>query len=186
MNKLKGIVFLTVVVALASSALAAESPFLQAVATTKQTAVMAPYAASIIGANVVCALSVSNVLAAPVGILPAGLSDTQGTVEFYLYNADGSLTVLETATSTLGNGALTADGQLLPGRTLTVFVHEILAAAGLPSDTVFQGYIWVVANFDGVQGTVTTLQTGYGFAQTLNDEPTTSILTFAGYNVNVP
>ena len=43
------------------------------------------------------------------------------------------------------------DGMLMPGMTYTVFLSEILMAAG--HEGPFLGYAWIVGNFDGIAGT---------------------------------
>jgi len=100
------------------------------------------------------AFSVSNVLAAPLSIgdvFKERFPNTDGTLEFYLWDHEANLTFYETDASSPGIG-LSPTGTLGPGKTYRVLLSEILAAAGYKG-TTFAGYAWVVANFDGVQGT---------------------------------
>ncbi len=135
--------------------------------TTSQTAVFAAFLSDVSAPRVQTALSVSNVLAIPDGFQSDFLSpvggDTQGTVEFYLWNADGSPYFFDTGMDpSLGRG-LNEDGTLGPGQTYTVLLNDILGAAGFPvGEQSFAGYGWIVANFDGVAGTynLTIFNTG--------------------------
>lgn len=100
------------------------------------------------------ALSVSNVLAAPLGIgdeMQARFSVTEGTLEFYLWDSNGSLVVYETGPDSPGAG-LSSTGTLSAGQTYRVLLSEVLSAAEYEKDS-FVGYGWVIANFEGVQGT---------------------------------
>jgi len=186
MDKLKVVVFVATMIAVACPAFAADAVFLQAETTTRQTAVLATFVAYS-QSSIETALSVSNLLGTPLGLLPAGLSDTEGTLELYIYGADGSLTVWESDDNSVGNGVLDDDGKLGPGKTWTALLGQILDDAGvLPgSDEVFTGYIWVVANFDAVQGTVLNVYPDFGYSQSLSMEPTMG-LWFGGYPCTLP
>lgn len=175
MSKVRAIVLFTIVIGVAfGTAAAADTPFLQTAATTDQVALLVPFLA-FSEANLDSAISISNTLGAPNGILPTtGLSTKQGTIEAYFFMADGTAVAAETIDNSLGNGVLTASGELKAGRTFTVLLSQILAANNLlpPAGTVVSGYAWVVCNFDAAQGTVTVFYPDYGFAQSLNMEPT--------------
>lgn len=176
MSKVRAIVLFTIVIGVAfGTAAAKDTPFLQAQATTDQVALFIPFMAYSEGAGIDSALSVSNILKAPKGILPTkGLSKTEGTIELYLFSADGDVLGVETSDNSVGNGVLDATGKLKPGCTWTVLLSQILDEAGaLPAENeIASGYGWVVANFDAAQGTVTVFFPDYGFAQSLNLEPT--------------
>ncbi len=100
--------------------------------------------------------SVSNVLVVPAGVRFQGLdlsgTQSRGTIEFYLFDRDGGLSFFETAMNpSLGLG-LDAQGRLGPGRTYTVGLGDILEFLTGSRSTPFDGYAWIVANFDGVAG----------------------------------
>ncbi len=177
MSKLRAIVLLTLVMGVAfGSTMAKDTAFLQTATTASQTAVFVPLLAH--GGGLITAISVSNVLAAPEGILPVeGLSDTTGTIEFYFFRADGEVFFVET------------EQEFGPGETMTIFLDELLSdvEGAIPEETgVFAGYAWVVANFDAVQGVVASFFPDFGFAQSYNMEPTIGGVYFAGIPVVVP
>ena len=137
--------------------------------TTSQTAVFAAFLSDIPDAGVTTAISVGNVLTPAFSnafqSTPRGGGDTEGTLEFFLYNQDGSLITFDTGTDpTVGSG-LNEDGTLGPGQTWTVLMREILTAAGMGPDESFSGYGTLVANFDAVVGTYNVTIFGLGFTQ---------------------
>ena len=137
-------------------------------ATPDQRAIFAVFLASIPAASLDTALSLSNTLQGPPGIqevFDSEFGDLEGTLEFYLWDGFGHLIFYETDLNSPGVG-LSDTGTLLPGQTYRVLLSEILAAAGWAEHLIdpefvndhqgsdaFSGYGWVVANFDGVQGT---------------------------------
>lgn len=178
MNKSRLMLFSAVLLTVALSGTAMASggdtsvAFFHGAGTAKQTAVFASFLSNIPDAadasnSVVTAISVSNILKAP-GSLDTSVfgttvaNDRSGTIEFYLYNKDGTLTTYETTAGSPGSG-LAADGTLAAGQTYTVLLSEILTAASVTVD--FTGYGWVVANFDGVAGTYNVTIFGLGFTQ---------------------
>lgn len=131
-------------------------------ATPDQRAIHAVFLASVPSASLDSALSFTNTLAGPPGIqevFDGAFADLEGTLEFYLWDEFGHMIVYETLPDSPGVG-LTMDGTLTPGLTYRVLLSEILAAADYEQHAIdfnhttdFLGYGWVVANFDGVQGT---------------------------------
>ena len=143
------------------------------------------------GAGIDSALSVSNILAAPNGIFPtAGLSRKEGSIELYIFMANGDVLAVETEDNSIGNGVLDAEGELKAGHTWTALLSQILKGAdALPTDKndVVSGYAWIVCNFDAAQGTVTVFFPDFGFAQSLNLEPTITAGNLqGGIPVDVP
>jgi hypothetical protein len=189
MNRWRAIVFLTIVMAFAlGTATAKDAPFLQVGGTASQTALLMPFLAFDADDGIHTALSVSNILAAPEGLLDlTDMNNLSGNIEFYIYRADGHLIKFETTNSTEGNQVLTSSGRLNPGRTFTISLEEILAAKNeLPEGGAsFVGYGWVVANFDAVQGTVNVFYPDLGFGQALNMEPTFGGVFLAGIPVEI-
>lgn len=97
--------------------------------------------------------SISNIQASPQGSFFHSLSRggvEAGTIEFYLWGQDGEVLAYETGPGSPGFG-LDGEGRLLPGHTYTVQLGDILDELAVPGP--FVGYGWIVANFDGVQGT---------------------------------
>jgi len=180
MSKVRAIVLLTLVIGVAfGTAAAKDTPFLQAQATTDQVALFVPFVAFLNAPgsdnDIDSALSVSNILAAPNGIFPTtGLSRREGSIELYFFTAEGDILAVETEDNSIGNGVLDDQGELKAGRTWSALLSSILAAEdALPADgEIFSGYVWVVANFDAAQGTATVFFPGFGFAQSLDMEPT--------------
>ncbi|MCY3777505.1 MAG: hypothetical protein OXH11_16145 [Candidatus Aminicenantes bacterium] len=133
--------------------------FMAASDTSEQRAVFGSYLVSLPMLGFDTAISVSNVLMAPDGIDVAGGAyegyNKMGTLEIYLYNRDGMMTMHVTSMDSPGTGL--TDGMLDRGETYTVLLSEITG------DMDFVGYGWVVANFDGVAGTRTVF--GPGFSQ---------------------
>lgn len=172
MNKSRAMLFSAVLltVAFVGTAMAGTSvSFMAAGHTTEQSAVHASFLASVPNMDdpsmgITSAISVSNILAAPAGVDAAGGAyegyNKMGTVEIYLYNQDGTMAMYSTDKMTAGSGT-DKDGNLMPGGTYTVFLHELLAAAG--HEGMFIGYAWIVGNFDGIAGTRTVM--GMGFNQ---------------------
>lgn len=139
--------------------------------------------------NVSGAISVSNLLGLPPGIPSTGSSsdklywlskqsDTDGSLEFYCFNRDGTMTSYETTAGSPGSG-LTANGTLGPGMTYTVLLREILTAANHTG--AFNGYCWIVANFDAVAGTYNVTIFGLGFTQSFELLP-----GVGGFQTNLP
>ena len=162
MNKSRAMLFSAVLltVAFGATAMAGTSvSFMAAGHTSEQSAVFASYVVSLPMLGFDTAISVSNVLMAPVGIDVAGGAyegyNKTGTLEIYLYNGDGTMMMHETSMESPGTGL--TDGMLGPGQSYTVLLSEIVG------DMDFAGYAWVVANFDGVAGTRTVF--GPGFSQ---------------------
>jgi hypothetical protein len=180
MSKLRLILFLTVVLVLATgmNAMAAgklgteTAPVLQQAATPEATAVFAALMASLPAANIDTLISISNTMGVPDFVGPVG-EDTQGSIEFFLWNQDGTLIVYDTAQNPELGAGLNADGTLGPGQTYTVFLREIMAELGFDDEEFFTGYGWVVANFDAVQGTynIQLLGPELGFTQNFIFEP---------------
>ncbi len=72
-----------------------------------------------------------------------------GTMTFYFYPQQGSPFSYTTAADSPGAG-LGADGKLATGRTYTVLLSELVAAAG--STDAFTGYVIVITNFTNAHG----------------------------------
>ncbi len=192
MSKVRAIVLLTIVIGVAfGTAAAKDTPFLAVQVTTDQVALFVPFVSFSQGNGVQTALSVSNILAAPDGIFPTtGLSRDEGSIEIYLFEANGDVITFETQDNSIGNGSLDEEGELRAGHTWTAQLSDILGAAdALPTDPndIFTGYAWVVANFDAAQGTSTVFVLDLGFAQSLNMEPTITAGNLqGGIPVDVP
>ena len=112
-------------------------------------------------------LTVSNVVVPP-GLqsefFETGRPSLTGALEFYLFGQDGSLWFHSTENDPgLGQG-LNPFGGLEPGRTFTVELGELLMAAGAEPDRKFDGYLWIVANFDAAAGTCSIIDEGAGGA----------------------
>ncbi len=162
MNKTRAMLCTAVllVVAFGGTATAGTSvSFMAAGHTTDQSAVFGSYLVSLPDLGFDTAISVSNVLMSPKGTnVSGGVGtgyDMMGTLEIYLYNRDGTMTMMETSMDTMGEGL--TDGMLGPGETYTVLLSELV------EDMDFVGYGWIVANFDAVAGTRTVF--GPGFSQ---------------------
>ena len=161
MNKTRAMLCTAVllVVAFGGTAIAGTSvSFMAAGHTTDQSAVFGSYLVNLPDLGFDTAISVSNVLMSPEGTNVSGSHnkyDRMGTLEIYLYQG-GEMMMVETDMDSPGAGLM--DGMLGPGHTYTVLLSELL-----PEGTNFQGYGWVVANFDAVAGTRTVF--GPGFSQ---------------------
>ena len=121
------------------------------------------------------AISVSNILGAPPGDLGDvydAYGDRHGTIEFFLWNRDGTAMWYETSADSPGVG-LDELGYLQPCRTYTVRLAEILSQiTGLPEDdNEFTGYGWVIGNFDAIAGTYNVTIFGLGFTQNFELTP---------------
>ncbi len=121
------------------------------------------------------AISVSNILGAPPGDLGDvydAYGDRHGTIEFFLWNRDGTPMWYETSADSPGSG-LDELGYLQPCRTYTVRLAEILSKiTGLPEvDNEFTGYGWVIGNFDAIAGTYNVTIFGLGFTQNFELTP---------------
>ena len=191
MNKSRAMLFSAVLVTVAfgGTAMAGTSvSFMAGAGTGVQSAVFASYLLNIPSENPMLgfqtAISVSNIMMAPDGVMAGGYGDNyqkMGSLEFYLYNNDGSPPVMyETMMGSPGSG-LEDDGTLMPGGTYTVQLHEILEAAG--ADGMFSGYGWVVANFDAVAGTRTVVNWATGFSEGGDLTPTVDHSGDGGLNI---
>lgn len=182
MRKLKAILFSTLLVvlglgmnAMASSAKGSSAvTFQENAVTTNQSAVFGTLVAVLSESNFDTALSVSNVVATPGGMLDGifgrPTNDDMGTIQFYLFDqSTGQMSSYETQVGSPGHG-LNADGTLGPGATYTVLLSELLNAMGAGPD--FVGYMWVVGNFDAIQGTYSLTSFDVGFTQNYAFEPT--------------
>lgn len=167
-SKNKGIVLLIVLAVIFSvqgALLAQESEFdstafLFGPSTGTQAAVFAVFLAR--QGALDSALSISNVLAAPASVqevLDERFSDLEGTLEFYLWDYDGELYFYETGPDSPGSG-LSEAGTLTPGQTYRVLLSDILNEIEAFDREAFAGYGWIIANFDGVQGTATVTDFG--------------------------
>ncbi|GAB4237162.1 MAG: hypothetical protein Kow00109_10980 [Acidobacteriota bacterium] len=156
--------------------------YLQEAATPARRAVFAQFLAVLPNAEnpamgVDCALSISNVCAAPEGLEPFLLtqpnSPTSGKIWIFLYNADGTPTVYVTGPDHRVGAGLDAQGRLGPGETWTVRLAEILADAwNVPeSEVTFRGYGWVLSEFDCLAGTYNNTIFGLGFTQNFEMVP---------------
>lgn len=167
------------------------SPSLQGVANTaSQRAVFAPFlAATCIVSDcptgeLNTALSITNTLFGPAGVhetYETLFNDLQGTVQLYLWDGFGHLLFYETQAGSPGVGLIQEPGRegfLAPGQTWRVLLSQILDEVDYTQheidfghvEGVFAGYLWVVANFDGVQGT-TNLTDFSTFTQSLVMQP---------------
>lgn len=184
MSKVRAIVLFTIVLGVAfGSAAAKDTPFLQSDGTTDQVALFVPFLAYSEANGIDSALSVSNILGAPDGIFDGAFGDDEGSIELYIFTADGDVLAMETVDNTIGNGVLDDGGELRPGRTWTALLSQILDGVdALPEDPedVFSGYAWVVANFDAAQGTSTVFFPDFGFAQSMDMQPTITVDNLQG------
>lgn len=131
--------------------------FLNQSTTTSQSALLVAFASSIDdGEATSTAISVSNILGVPSGSgFPEG-QDESGPLSFYLFNNIGTVYTFHTADHPDIGFGLDLDGNLPPGGTYSVFLHEILQALHpdrVPADRDFTGYAWIVADFDAAAGT---------------------------------
>ena len=163
MNKSRAMLFSAVLltVAMGGTAMAGSSvSFMAGPGSTNQSAVFASFLAYVPNMDdpsmsIDSAISVSNILGAPgnlMYVVQGGAGEganMMGTVEIYLYGADG-MVMYSTDMMMAGQGT-GMDGMLMPGGTYTVFVSDILMAAG--HEGRFLGYAWIVGNFDGIAGT---------------------------------
>ena len=163
MNKSRAMLFSAVLltVAMGGTAMAGSSvSFMAGPGSTTQSAVFASFLAYVPNMDdpsmsIDSAISVSNILGAPgnlMYVVQGGAGEganMMGTVEIYLYGANG-MVMYSTDMMMAGQGT-GMDGMLMPGGTYTVFVSEILMAAG--HEGPFLGYAWIVGNFDGIAGT---------------------------------
>lgn len=178
--------------------------FLHATGTPTQRAVFAAFLSRVAAttgvAGVDTAISVSNILAVPPATAPpavtGGVNDLfdvlrnagnrTGTLEFYLFDRDGTLLFFETGAGTPGRG-VSATGTLSPGQTYTVLLEEILEKVTGDRNKAFTGYGWVVGNFDGLAGTYNVTIFGVGFTQAFHLEPAMgSGGLFGGVPISVP
>lgn len=213
MSKLRAVLFFTVLATLilglnvqAETGDIAANPntgsiaFTHVVGTTSQSAVFAAFLSSVPASPgvpaVAGAISLSNILVTP-PITPAAggvgdvfdaiaaNSDTVGTLEFYLWDQAGTMTMYETGPLSPGTG-LTPAGTLGPGMTYTVLLEEILAEmTGVSGNNFPAGICWVVANSDGVAGTYTVVSFDVGFTQNFNFKPDMGT-SLGGNPVSVP
>ncbi|MEJ2077059.1 MAG: hypothetical protein P8020_08175 [Acidobacteriota bacterium] len=156
--------------------------FLQESGTEAYRAVFAQYLAVLPDAedpslSVDCAISISNVCAAPsevapfIGGFPLGAPD-RGRIIMHLYGSDGTHIRYVTGPDSPGVG-LEPDGELAPGGTWRVRLAEVLAhALGVPeADVNFQGYGWILSGFDCLAGTYNNTVFGVGFTQSYEMVP---------------
>jgi hypothetical protein len=153
--------------------------FAESDGTTYYRAVFAHYLAVIPNKveayNVDCGISISNVCAVPEALSPlmgGGSKPTTGKLAIYLYNNDGNLTIFTPQSDAVGLG-LNANGSLSPGATWTVRLAQILAVAwGVEeSEVEFNGYGWVLSEFDCLAGTYNNTIFGLGFTQAFEFHP---------------
>ena len=143
MNKSRAMLFSAVLltVAMGGTAMAGSSvSFMAGPGSTNQSAVFASFLAYVPNMDdpsmsIDSAISVSNILGAPgnlMYVVQGGAGEganMMGTVEIYLYGQDGSMIMYSTDMMMTGAGT-GMDGMLMPGGTYTVFVSDILMAAG--------------------------------------------------------
>lgn len=179
MSKLRALVFFAMVAALAGSAFAADTPFLQTNGTTDQVALFAAFVVNVPGTDesepIRTAFTISNIMSAPEGILvDDDMTTDQGAITFYLFRADGEVFTVSTADldspEALGNGQLNEDGELEAGKTVAFFINELFAAGG-GEDETFTGYMWIVCNFDAAAGTYSQFNADLGFSQAFKLDP---------------
>lgn len=143
--------------------------------TTSQTAVFAAFLSNAGGTESVpgginTAISVSNILAVPEGLssdfLNIGGSDDTGTVELFMWDRDGTAYSYSSddPEGPIGMG-LNSDGTLGPGQTWTFLLRDVLDRLGLGADASFNGYGWVIGNFDAIAGTNNVVIFDVGFTQ---------------------
>lgn len=141
--------------------------------TLSQSAVFAAFLSSIDGASS-SAISVSNILGGPFDSqIAATTGDTTGPLTFMLFDRDGDVYTFSTADDpNIGTG-VDADGNLSPGQTYTVNLNELIGAI-FPDDPnkEFNGFAWVVADFDAVAGTYFNFFSAIGASQAFALEPT--------------
>ncbi len=130
------------------------------------------------------AISISNTLAGPPPVqvvFDDFFEDLEGTIEVYMWDTYGHMLFYETGADAPGVGLIQEpdrEGFLSPGRTWRVLLSQLLTAVDYTQheidfdhvEGVYAGYIWVVANFDGVQGT-TNLTDFATFTQSLVMQP---------------
>jgi hypothetical protein len=120
--------------------------------------------------SVDCALSISNLCAAPSAVSPllgSQKGPTSGKVTLVLYGADGEVIIYTPNSDSVGEG-LNPDGTLSEGRTWRVILAEILADHEGRSDltgVTFSGYGWILSEFDCLGGTYNNTVFGVGFTQ---------------------
>lgn len=184
MSKLRAMVLFAIVAALAGSAFAADTAFIQANGTTDQVALFAAYVVNVpaIGASdpIRTAFSISNLMSAPPGLMDfEGMTTEEGAIHFYLFRYDGEMFTVSTSDlddpETLGNGQLNDDGELDAGETWGFYLNELFDAAG-GGDDIFTGYVWIVCDFDAAAGTYSTFDPGLGFAQSFKLDPAMGVL----------
>lgn len=188
MAKFKAILFFIAVVALAfgTNAMAAgkfdtsSGSFAGTAVTTSQTAVFAAFLSNVgpsdqIPSGINTAISVSNILAVPPGLqsdfINIGGSDDTGTVTFFLYDRDGTGVMYDTGSDCSAGIGLNPDGTLGPGQTYTVLLADILECAVGDRTASFNGYGWVVGNFDAIAGTYNVTIFDIGFTQNFELTP---------------
>ncbi len=157
-----------------------DSPSIQGVASTiEQTAVFAAFLSNLAGSEqfpsgIDTAISVSNVLT-PAGfqseLIGSGDPEDSGTIEFHLWNRDGSTIFWDTGSNPDVGIGLNPDGTLGPGQTFTVLLADILEAAGGNRDDSFNGFAWIIGNFDAMAGTYNVTVFDVGFTQSFELTP---------------
>ncbi len=149
--------------------------------TTSQTAVFAAFlsnsGATAQTSGIDTAISVSNILSVPDGFssdfLNIGGADDTGTVELFIWDRDGTgySYSSDDAGGPIGMG-LNPDGTLGPGQTWTFLLADVLDRIGLGRGASFNGYGWVVGNFDAIAGTYNVVVFDVGFTQAFELTPT--------------
>ncbi len=181
MSKLRAMVFFAIVAALAGSAFAADTAFIQANGTTDQVALFAAFVVNVpegltpSGDPIRTSFTISNLMSAPEGLMNFDeMTTVSGPIHFFLFANDGSMTTISTdeldSPEAFGNMQLDEDGALEAGKTLVFFMNELAAAAGL-GDDVFTGYMWIVCDFDAAGGTYNTFDAAQGLSQSFKLDP---------------
>jgi len=189
-------VFFAIVAALAGSAFAADTAFIQANGTTDQVALFAAFAVNVPegvlpSGSIRTSFTISNLMSAPEGIVDfSDMTTTSGPIHFFLFSANGAMTAISTADldnpEGFGNQQLDEDGALGAGKTLAFFMNELAEAAGLEDD-IFTGYVWVVCDFDAAAGTYSTFDASQGLAQSFKLDPAVAegAFFFGGIGVDI-
>ncbi len=148
--------------------------------TTSQTAVFAAFLSnsgpSAQTSGIDTAISVSNILSVPEGFssdfLNIGGADDTGTVELFIWDRDGTGYAYSSddPEGPIGMG-LNPNGTLGPGQTWTFLLADVLERLGLGRDATFNGYGWVVGNFDAIAGTYNVVVFDVGFTQSFELTP---------------
>jgi hypothetical protein len=184
--------FLVAIVVLGVNAMAANNrvsthseSFMETAHTTSMTAVYAPFVAAVIadaGPNPIdTAISISNTTDNPGGdnnyydpmreIGP--VEGTEGGYTIYLFSSDGEIMTW------------TSPDPLGPGMTDSFFLSEVAADVSVEVQS-FTGYIWVVADFGAVAGTVTNFWTVFNTSGSYLMQPTMGGIPVSGIPAPMP